>query len=326
MNRSHKVVSVGEILVDFVSAKSGVSLKNAPQFVKCAGGAPANVAVGIARLGTRSSMIGKVGNDAFGRYLINELREAGVETSGIVRDRDHKTRLAFVSLMKNGDRDFEFWEKHPADEFLEFSEIDRTVLEQAHIVNIGSFLLLSDPSRSAALRVAKEARDLGRLVCYDPNLRLSLWKNKSEGKRVMMEMISRSTIVRMNDEEAFFFTGIRNVESAAERLRRSGPVLVLITFGSKGCYFQTERLSGHVAGFRVRPLDTTGCGDGFLAGLLHGLAQSSKKLDEYLPEELLAICTVANAVGALVALKRGGITAMPSGRELRQFLAQKDNR
>lgn len=325
MIREHQVLSVGEILVDFVSNKSGVSLRNAPQFVKCAGGAPANVAVGISRLGTRSEMAGKVGNDSFGKFLIKELHSAGVDTSGIVRDPNHKTRLAFVSLMKNGERDFEFWEQHPADENLEITDINRQALAQATIVNIGSFLLLRNPSRKTALEVAKEARALGRDVCYDPNLRLSLWKDRAEGKRVMINMIRRSTIVRMNNDEATFFTGDHDIEAAAERIRRFGPNLVVLTLGSKGCYFQTERLSGFVAGFRIRAVDTTGCGDGFLAGLLHGLARSGKKIDEYLPEELRAICIVGNAVGALVALKRGAIAAMPSGRELRQFLARMKN-
>jgi sugar/nucleoside kinase (ribokinase family) len=321
----HQVLSVGEVLIDFVSTKSGVSLKNAPQFVKCAGGAPANVAVGISKLGTRSAMVSKVGDDSFGKYLIAELHAARVETSGVVRDPDHKTRLAFVSLMKNGERDFEFWEQEPADGHLEISDVDRKSIVDATIVNIGSFLLLRNPSRATALHVAKEARTLGREVCYDPNLRLSLWKDQEEGKKVMLAMIRLSTITRMNDEEAKFFTGIGAIEGAAEKLRRYGPALVVITLGSKGCYFQTARLSGFVNGFRIRPVDTTGCGDGFLAGLLHGLSQSEKKLEDYLPEEMRAICTVANAVGALVALKRGGIAAMPTGRELRQFLAKKGN-
>ncbi len=322
MNRSHQVLSVGEILVDFVSTKSGVSLKNAPQFAKCAGGAPANVAVGIAKLGTRSSMIGKVGDDSFGRFLVRELRTAGVDTSGMVTDPFHKTRLAFVSLKKNGERDFEFWERHPADEQLLYSEIGRKSLEQARIVNIGSFLLLKNPSRGTALQIANQARKLGREVCFDPNLRLSLWEDQNEARRVMMRMIGCSTIVRLNDEEVTFFTGSRDVETAAEKIRYMGPRLVVVTLASKGCYFQTATVSGFVHGFGIKPVDTTGCGDGFLAGLLHGLAQSDKPADEFLPEEMQAICTVANAVGALVALKRGAIAAMPTARELRQFLVR----
>jgi fructokinase len=299
-----------------------VTLKSAPQFVKCAGGAPANVAVGISRLGTRSAFVGKVGDDPFGRFLVMELRNAGVDTSGMIFDPSHKTRLAFVSLMKNGERDFEFWEQHPADEQLQYAEIGRGVFSQAAIVNIGSFLLLKEPSRGTALRVAKEARALGCEVCFDPNIRLSLWPDKKEGKRVMSGMIRRSTILRLNDREAMFFTWSRNVETAAERLRISGPKLVVVTLGDKGSYYQSAESSGFVPGFKVKAVDTTGCGDGFLAGLLHGLAKSGKKPEEHSPEELVAICAVANAVGALVAMKRGAIAAMPSSRALTEFLAK----
>ncbi|HEY6952888.1 MAG TPA: carbohydrate kinase, partial [Bacteroidota bacterium] len=278
--------------------------------------------VGIARLGTRSAFTGKVGDDPFGKFLVSELRSAGVDTSGLVYDRERKTRLAFVSLDKNGGRDFEFWERHPADENLLLSDVKKNLLAQATIVNIGSFLLVGNPSRQTAMEVARLAGELGKDVCFDPNLRLSLWNDKEEGRRVMSGMVRRSTIVRLNDEEAAFFAHTHNLELAAGKIRKMGPRLVVITLGSRGCYFQTATLSGFVDGFRVRAVDTTGCGDGFLAGLLHGLLRLGKTLDEYSAEELRSICIVANAVGALVALKRGAIAAMPTSRELQLFLKE----
>ncbi len=323
MIRHRSVLSIGEVLVDFVSKKSGVNLKGAPEFAKCAGGAPANVAVGVARLGTSSSFIGKVGDDSFGHFLTEELCGSGVDARGVVYDGEHKTRLAFVSLMKNGERDFEFWEKGPADEQLRFEEIDRGMIGRASIVNVGSFLLLKNPSRRAALEAARYARAIGCEVCYDPNLRLSLWPDRDDAKRVMATMIRRSSIMRLNDTEAQFFTGSRRVETAASRLRAMGPKLVVVTLGSEGCYYQTDQKDGFVRGYQIRPVDTTGCGDGFLAGLLNGLARIGRHPEQLSGEELKAICTVANAVGALVALKRGAIAAMPTGQELRRFLERK---
>ena len=320
MIRRQRILSVGEILVDFVSTESGKTLEQAHAFMKCAGGAPANVAVGIARLGTSSAFSGKVGDDPFGKFLVYEMRSLGVETSGIHFDPNHKTRLAFVSLKKDGDRDFEFWESNPADEHLQYSDVNQDLLKRADTVNIGSFLLLKNPSRGTVMRIAQSARKLGKEVCYDPNLRLSLWKNHDEARQVMTGMMRRSTIVRLNDEEAWFFTGTRNLEKVGEKIRRLGAKLVVVTLDSEGCYFQTDRSSGLVPGFRVKAVDTTGCGDGFLAGLLHGLAQNGKSLEEYSAAELYSICVAANAVGALVATKRGGIAAMPSTRELQQFL------
>lgn len=320
MPRTALVMSVGEILIDFVSTKSGRTLKDAPGFLKCAGGAPANVAVGIARLGTRSTYVGNIGDDPFGRFLVAEMNSARVETSGIRFDPLHRTRLAFVSLKNNGDRDFAFWESDPADEHLEFGKVNLDVLKRAHIVNIGSFLLLKNPSRASVMKIARCARKLQKEVCYDPNLRLSLWDDHDEAKRIMTAMIRQSTIVRLNDQEAEFFTQTRKLDKAANRIRKLGPKLVVITLGSRGCYFQTKSCSGSVPGFKVKPVDTTGCGDGFLAGLLHGLAGSGKRLHDMEAPELCSICVESNAVGALVATKRGGIAAMPSKNELGRFL------
>ncbi len=130
MRHIRSVLSIGEILVDSVSAESGNTLERALAFVKCAGGAPANVAVGVVRLGTPSVFSDKVGEDPFGKFLVSELRSAGVETSGIHFDPHYKTRLAFVSLERNGDRDFEFWESQPADEHLRYSDIDQELLNR----------------------------------------------------------------------------------------------------------------------------------------------------------------------------------------------------
>ena len=320
MSERLRILTIGEILVDFVSTTPGRSLTQSPAFDKCAGGAPANVAVGVARLGTHSAYIGKVGDDPFGRFLVSEMRSLGVQTAGIRFDREHKTRLAFASLKRDGDRDFEFWESQPADEHLEFSDVDQTQLRNADMLNVGSFLLVHNPSRSTVMRVAQKAALLGKEICYDPNLRLSLWKDHKTAKKVMSAMIRRSTIVRMNAEEARFFTGSQSLERAARQIRTMGPGLVVITLGPRGCYFQNGASSGRVAGFKVKALDTIGCGDGFLAGLLHGLALNRKELDRYSGSELRSICVTANAVGALVATKRGGIAAMPSEKELERFL------
>ena len=175
MSNGLDVTSIGEAFVDFVSLTSDGSLTNAQSFVKAAGGAPANVAVGLARLGLRSAFAGKVGKDSFGRFVQKELRLAGVDTWGVVVDRRHKTRLAFVAVSNDGNRDFEFWEQHPADQQFRTSDVDIDRVAASKIVNIGSFLLLNERSRSSAFHIAHEAKHRGRDVCFDPNVRLSLW-------------------------------------------------------------------------------------------------------------------------------------------------------
>ncbi len=317
------VTCVGEVLVDFLSLAPTRSLEAAPAFVKAAGGAPANVAVGLARLGMRIAFAGAVGNDSFGRFLTNELRRYGIDTRGMVRVSHRKTRLAFVAVAKNGERDFEFWEQNPADHHLHLSDVNVKRVVQSSVVNIGPFLLLSEPSRSTVFSVAKAVRRHGGMVCFDPNLRLSLWSSRTEARRVVMKMIGLTDILRLNADEAKFFMRTRTIGAAVTRLLRQGPQLVVVTDGSRGCFFATRAANGHVPGFRVKAVDTTGCGDGFLAGLLTGVLRLRAALDQLSARDLTAVCRFANAVGALVATRPGGIPAMPSKRHVQEFLRKR---
>lgn len=313
------ITSVGEVLIDFVSTSTG-SLAASLGFVKTVGGEAANVAVGLARLGSHSVFIGKVGADSFGRYLVNQLRKNGVNVREVVFDKNHRTRLAFVSLTKSGDRDFEFWEKVPAGEQLHFTDISLAVIRKSRIVNIAPLLLMREPARSTAFRIASEALELGVAIAFDANIRLSLWGSSSEAKRVMLQMIKLSSILRLNRNEAKFLTGKSDIQFAAQRLLSFGPKLVVVTLGANGCYFQTKDAEGFVSGYQVNAIDTTGCGDAFFAALIHGIAHSTRRLHELSSDELTSICVYANAVGALTSLKRGGAEGIPYPSEVMRFL------
>jgi len=311
---------MGEVLVDFISTRKGTSLAGAPSFAKCAGGAAANVAAGLARLGIRTAMVAKVGDDAFGRFLRGELSRMGVRTSGVTFDKRHKTRLAFVSLERSGERDFDFWQKAPADEQLTPRDLNIPELAKSAIVHIGSFLLLKDPSRSTALRVARALRAKGCQISFDPNLRPSLWKSAQEARRVLRGMVKLAHILRLNEQEARFLSGKRNLQAAARTLRSLGPAIVVVTAGAQGCLLDTGNASVFVKGYRVRAADTTGCGDAFLAGLLAGIVRSKQRAESLSLASLVSICRFANAAGAICATRRGGIAAMPARAEVTTFL------
>jgi fructokinase len=313
------ITSIGEVLVDFVSTATG-SLSESPAFVKTVGGEAANVAVGLAKLGSHSVFIGKVGADSFGRYLASALKKHGVDVRRLVFDAKHNTRLAFVSLEASGERDFEFWEKIPAGEQLRLADINIASLKQSRIVNIAPFLLMKEPARTTALQVARALRGSKTAVAFDANVRLALWSSAAEARRVMLQMARLSTIVRMNEDEARFLTGKRDMHLAAHALRTLGPKLLAITLGAQGCYFQTATAEGFVAGFKVKPVDTTGCGDAFFAALLHGIAHSTSTLDDMSEGELNSICLYANAVGALTSLTRGGAEGVPYPGTIIRFL------
>lgn len=321
MRSSTKVACVGEAIIDFVATRPGLSLSDTPGFRKHAGGAAANVAVGLTRLGTRVTFLGTVGQDSFGRFLDKELLKNKVDTRGLRFDPKNKTRLAFVSLMAAGERDFEFWEQHPADEQLRRRDLDTVILRSARIIHFSSFLLLKEPARSVILRVASDLKRNNRIVSFDPNLRLSLWRSQREARGIMTKMIRQTTVLRLNMDEAALLSGTRNAAGAAQKLRALGPVLVVITFGKNGCFFGTKGGNGYVPGFRVRAVDATGCGDGFLAGLLNGITKSGKHPGEMTVKEMEVICRRANAVGALTAQKHGVFQAIPDRKMLERFLA-----
>jgi len=320
MNNKPEVTCIGEILVDFVSSQKGVSLVDATSFMKLPGGAPANLAVGLVRLGVPTAFIGRVGDDSFGQYLCNELRKIGVVSGGIVFDKQHKTRLAFVSLTPSGERFFEFWETQPADIQLRFSDVNLPTLRESKIIHVSSFLLLKEPARSSLVQIISELQDGTSLISFDPNIRLNLWRTESKAKQLMMKVVKFTDILRLNHQEAAFLTGVDDIEEAAKQLLDTGPRIVVITQGANGCYFRTQTVDGYAGGFKVDVVDTTGCGDGFLAGLLQGLLQSDLKIEELSKEHLHDICRYANAVGAIVATRPGAITALPEKNSVKEFL------
>src|SRR5262249_33721650 len=151
--------------------------------------ATANLAVGLAKLGVDVEFAGKVGNDPFGLFLREELRRWGVATRWLSFDGGHRTRLAFVSLDMAGEREFEFWEQTPADTRLTARDLNMDRIAASGIVHIGSFLLLAEPSRSTAINAAKNLNRRGVAVSFDPNLRLSLWRSRSEARKVSLAMV-----------------------------------------------------------------------------------------------------------------------------------------
>lgn len=312
-------ICLGELLIDFVSTKSGVGLEDAPGFIKAAGGAPANVAVGLARLGLSTAFIGKVGNDVFGKFLAKALKNNGVDTTNLLFDRNHKTKLAFVSLTEDGERDFEFYREQSADMQLKLSDIDQSVIREAKIFHFGSISLISKPSREATLAAVRIAREHSVLVSFDPNLRLSLWKNPREAKAIIKEGLRLADIVKMNAEELKFITDEVDIEVGAKKLLHEGIKLVSVSLGRAGCYFANNKAIGTVKGFDVEVLDTTGAGDGFVAGMLAGILKTHfNALDK---KDLHEIFRFANAVGALTTTKYGGIPALPYKEEVEKFMA-----
>jgi fructokinase len=314
------VVTLGELLIDFVPTVSGVSLIDAPAFKKAPGGAPANVAAGLAKLGVSCAFLGKVGDDAFGRFLQQILDEAGVDTTGLIFSTEARTALAFVTLRADGEREFMFYRHPSADMLYEPEEVDQAAIRSAKIFHYGSISLISEPSRSATLTALDAAAASKNLVSYDPNLRLALWPDAGAAKTGIMSVWERAALIKVSEDELTFLTGLEDPDQAVRSLWHDDLKMMIVTLGKAGCRYYTPEFSGQVPGFSVRAVDTTGAGDGFVAGLLRGLLVYPEAYTE--ESRLKEICRFANAVGAITTTERGAIPALPVLQQVADFLDQ----
>jgi fructokinase len=314
-----RIVCLGEALIDFVADVTGVSIEDCPGFRKAAGGAPANVAAGVARLGGASAFVGKVGDDPFGRFLQRTLAELGVDTSSMRFDPEARTGLAFVSLLPGGERDFTFYRHPSADMRLRPEELPEDLLAGARIFHFGSISLIAEPARSATLAAAAAARSSGCLVSFDPNLRPPLWPSLGAARAAILEAMPLADLVKVSAEEAEFLAG-EPVSAAAAQILAMGPRLACVTHGAEGseCFSTSRRVSA--PGFRVDAVDSTGAGDGFVAGLLVWLDENAASLD-LAEEQLGAASRFANAVGALACTRKGAIPALPRREAVDRLLA-----
>ncbi|KAB5515860.1 hypothetical protein DKX38_026508 [Salix brachista] len=304
------IVSFGEMLIDFVPTVSGVSLAEAPGFVKAPGGAPANVAIAVTRLGGKAAFVGKLGDDEFGNMLAGILKENGVIATGISFDTGARTALAFVTLRADGEREFMFYRNPSADMLLRPEELNLELIRSAKVFHYGSISLIVEPCRSAHLQAMKVAKDAGALLSYDPNLRLPLWPSEEEAREQIMSIWDEADVVKVSDNELEFLTGSDKIDDeTAMLLWRPNFKLLLVTLGEKGCNYYTKNFHGSVEAFHVDTVDTTGAGDSFVGALLCKIVDDQSVLED--EPRLREILRFANACGAITTTKKGAIPALP---------------
>ncbi|KAH9316624.1 hypothetical protein KI387_025251, partial [Taxus chinensis] len=239
---SSLVVCFGEMLIDFVPTVGGLSLAEAPAFKKAPGGAPANVAVSIARLGGSSAFIGKVGEDEFGFMLADILEKNNVNNKGMRFDAGARTALAFVTLRADGEREFMFYRNPSADMLLSESELEVDLIKQAKIFHYGSISLIAEPCKSAHLAAMKIAKDAGVLLSYDPNLRLPLWPSAHAAREGILSIWDSADIIKVSEEEIDFLTEGEDPDDDAvvRKLFHPNLKLLLVTEGQEGSRYYTK--------------------------------------------------------------------------------------
>jgi fructokinase len=297
------VVCFGELLIDFVALESGVTVGEASGFQKAPGGAPANVAVAVSRLGHPSAFLGQVGDDPFGHYLAGVLEADHIDISGLKFSTQARTALAFVSLGLGGERSFVFYRHPSADMLMHPEDVALDMIDKHKIFHFGSITLINEPCRSATLIAAQHARSRNKLISYDPNLRLALWPDAEAAREGMLTGLNYAHVVKISDEELEFLT-----KGDVNALWRPEMQIIVVTHGPAGATVYTRKESFRVPGYTVQPMDTTGAGDGFVAGMLVGILEN---WDSYLTNMKKILC-FANAVGALATTQRGAIPALPT--------------
>lgn len=315
------VICLGELLIDLIPLGPETP-GAAPRYLQAPGGAPANVACGLSRLGLRSAFAGKVGRDFLGRFLADTLKAEGVDTEMLRYSEQVHTTLALVSLGEAGAREFLFYRNPGADTQLELSDLDQSSLVKGRIFHFGSLSLCSEPARSATYQAIRWARQAGLLISYDPNLRPALWPSEAAMRAAVLEALPLADLVKLSEEELCLLAGSPELQEALERLWQPPLRAMAVTLGPRGCLLRSPEGLLESPGFRVQALDTTGAGDAFMAGLLAGLLREKSG---FASQALPGILRRANAVAALSTTRYGAIPAMPRPEELEAFLSGQPN-
>lgn len=313
------VVCIGEALVDFLPEHAGKRVADVERWTRCSGGSPANVAVGVARLGGKSALVGCVGRDEFGDYLKATLGSEGVDTSHLRQTEEGKTGLVFVSLTETGERSFSFHRTRAAELFLSARDVDAAFISSTRAVHCGTNSLLWTGAQKAMLAMVHSAHEAGRIICCDPNLRLHLWADPADLKGVLARLLPSCTVVKLSEEEIEFVTGTKDVERALAALRKLGVALPVVTRAEKGATFLCQDKVLSVAAPAANVVDTTGAGDGFTAGFLWGLTRlypDAAAVKAASIGEIRELATFASVVGSRVVEKMGAVTALPTIAEV----------
>lgn len=319
--RRFDVIALGELLIDF--APHSTNEGGYPVLSANPGGAPGNFLAALANYGCDVAMIGKVGDDMFGRLLKQTLADAGIYADLVAVDPEHFTTLAFVSLSPDGNRDFSFARKPGADTCLTTEEVDEETISNSRVFHFGTLSLTDEPAASATRRALELARKHNLLISHDPNLRKPLWKSEAAAKAAIEWSLSRSDIVKISDEEIQYMWGLDPQQGAEKLLSEYGVSLVYATLGSKGCYAATRNVHVTVPSLTgIHVIDTTGAGDIFGGSAMSRLLKLDKHPSELTEDELTGIVSFACTAAGLSTQKHGGITSVPT---LEEVLAQQNS-
>lgn len=315
------IVALGEMLIDFAPVAADAA--GYPTLKAQPGGAPCNFLAALQKYGCSTAMIGKVGDDRFGRLLIQTAADCGIETRGIIKDAAAFTTMAFVTLDADGNREFSFARKPGADTCLTEHEVDYSLIDACRVFHFGTLSLTDEPARTATQRAVAYAKAQGKLISFDPNLRKPLWPDDAAAAAQMEWGLHQADIVKISDEEVDFLWHTTPAAAAQKLLWEYGVRLVYVTMGPRGCYFANRSGSGTTAcptGIHV--VDTTGAGDIFGGSAMSQMLKLGKAPEALLAEDMSTITRFACCAASLSTRHHGGINSIPEEQEVLELMRQ----
>ena len=321
MEKKYDVTALGELLIDFT--ENGTSAQGNPILEANPGGAPCNVLAMLAKLGKRTSFIGKVGQDQFGRMLKEAIESVGIDSGNLLMDEEVHTTLAFVHTYPGGDRDFSFYRNPGADMMLRSEEVREDLIRASKIFHFGTLSSTHEGVREATCRAIKCAKEAGVLVSFDPNLREPLWKDLKEAKEAIDYGLSQCDILKIADNELTFMTGETDYDKGARILQEKYQIpLMFVTLGRDGSRAYYQEFCVEAAPYlQEGTIETTGAGDTFTGCVLNSvLEQGLYGLTE---ESLSEMLSFANAGASLITTKRGALKVMPEREEIEALVKKR---
>lgn len=320
MREQMDVVALGELLIDFTD--NGLSGQGNTLFEANPGGAPCNLLAMLTKFGHKTAFIGKVGDDLFGHKLKKIVEEVGINTKGLLIDSNARTTLAFVENDESGDRSFSFYRNPGADMMLRESEVDLELIEDCKIFHFGTLSMTHPEVRCATKAALQYAKEMGKIISFDPNLREPLWNSLDEAKEQVAYGLSYCDLLKISDNEIQWFTGKEDYSEGIKILQDNYNIpLILLSMGKDGSRAYYKDTMVEVPAF-VNPMtiETTGAGDTFGGCCLHYLLENG--IDGFDEEKLREMLTFANAAASIVTTRKGALRVMPEISQVNDFIAK----
>ncbi|MBQ9359418.1 MAG: carbohydrate kinase [Lachnospiraceae bacterium] len=324
--KKYDVVALGELLIDMTN--NGKSEQGNSLYEANPGGAPCNVLAMLNKLGHKTGFIGKVGDDIFGHELKGVLEEIGIDTKGLVIDKDVRTTLAFVKTFEDGDRDFSFYRNPGADMMLKKSELDEGILKDTRIFHFGTLSMTHEGVREATIHAVETAKEAGALISFDPNLREPLWESLDAAKEQVLKGLGYCDYLKISDNEIQWLTGEDDYTAGVKWIgERYDIPLITVSLGKEGsrAYYRKDDepdgfIMAEVSPFLQKDtIETTGAGDTFGGCILHFILE--KGLDGLTESDLKEMLTFANGAASIITTRRGALRVMPELNEIKALIS-----